>query len=484
MITRIELHNFMSHRETVIEPSPGLTVLVGPNNCGKSALVAALQILCHNENSTYVKRHGAKECAVVVHTSEGNVIEWRRKTSPRYLINGVEYGRLGNSGVPAELHALLRLPLVAEEADDSFNVHFGSQKSPIFLLNSKAGTAAKFFASSSDASRLIAMQQRHRDKVTEARREHKRLEQEASINSAELAALEAIVPLADRIADLESLHDRLDRLQNELAGLERSTADLVERREQVDRQSACHAALRPLAAPPVLADPAPLDRHIAQLTTVRRQAERLDDDAQLLEQLPSPPTLDDVASIEQTLQAITTTSRQIGVLDRSGETLHLLHPPPPLEDAIALEALVRQLDRAGQDERVTQARSERLRQLSPAPALAPEDALEAALRALSRQTAEVQRMQRAAAATSGLVPAPLQLDVSALASHISTLSACIERTTDLRQSLLEIESEIATVRADLRTAVEGQTCPTCGQAFDADQLLAMAAAGLGGHAHG
>src|SRR5690349_5202862 len=107
----------MSHRKTVIEPSAGLTVLIGPNNCGKSAFVAALQILCHNENSTYVKRHGEKECAVVVQTSEGHVIEWRRKNSPRYIINGVEHSRLGNAGVPAELHALLRLPLVADEDD-------------------------------------------------------------------------------------------------------------------------------------------------------------------------------------------------------------------------------------------------------------------------------------------------------------------------------------------------------------------------------
>ena len=54
VIKRIELINFMSHEHTVIEPAAGLTVLVGPNNCGKSAIVTALQILCHNDNSTYV----------------------------------------------------------------------------------------------------------------------------------------------------------------------------------------------------------------------------------------------------------------------------------------------------------------------------------------------------------------------------------------------------------------------------------------------
>jgi len=85
VITRIELKNFMSHTRTVIEPAAGLTVLVGPNNCGKSAVVTALQILCHNDNSTYVLRHGEKACSVKIETGDGHSVEWRRKNSPSAL---------------------------------------------------------------------------------------------------------------------------------------------------------------------------------------------------------------------------------------------------------------------------------------------------------------------------------------------------------------------------------------------------------------
>ena len=90
MIKRIELVNFMSHEHTVIEPSDGLTVLIGPNNCGKSAIVNALQVLCNNGKSTYVLRHGAKECQIVVETDAGDSIRWSRKKSgsPKYEING------------------------------------------------------------------------------------------------------------------------------------------------------------------------------------------------------------------------------------------------------------------------------------------------------------------------------------------------------------------------------------------------------------
>src|SRR5207248_11368459 len=102
----------MSHSATVIEPAAGLTVLVGPNNCGKSAVVAALQILCSNENSTFVLRHGARECAVGVTTADGHQVQWRRKNSPSYMIDGQLFDRLRGSGFPEPLQAALRLPRV------------------------------------------------------------------------------------------------------------------------------------------------------------------------------------------------------------------------------------------------------------------------------------------------------------------------------------------------------------------------------------
>src|SRR5262245_55513309 len=99
----------MSHEQTVLEPAPGLTLLIGPNNCGKSAVVAALQILATNADSTYVMRHGCNECSILVETDDGQRIEWRRKQSPSYTINGEKFDRLGKGNVPAELAKALRI---------------------------------------------------------------------------------------------------------------------------------------------------------------------------------------------------------------------------------------------------------------------------------------------------------------------------------------------------------------------------------------
>jgi len=168
----------MSHRRTEIELADGLTVLTGPNNCGKSAIVAALQILATNGRTTHVMRHGEKFCRVTVETDDGHQIAWeRKKKTVKYILNGEDVHRVGSS-IPDSLHDLLRLDRVQAEAGKAthdYDIHFGEQKSPVFLLDETGSRAASFFASSSDASRLVEMQHRHRSNVRERRAESKRL---------------------------------------------------------------------------------------------------------------------------------------------------------------------------------------------------------------------------------------------------------------------------------------------------------------------
>src|SRR6185436_3727223 len=96
---------------------------------------------------------------------------WRRKNSPAYTIDGEPFDRLKSGGLPEPLHKALRLPKVEAGDDEEFDVHFGEQKAPIFLLGDSPAKAARFFASSSDAIRLVEMQKRHKEKLALRQRE-------------------------------------------------------------------------------------------------------------------------------------------------------------------------------------------------------------------------------------------------------------------------------------------------------------------------
>jgi exonuclease SbcC len=445
MITRIELTNFMSHAHTVIEPAAGLTVLVGPNNCGKSAVVAALQILCHNDNSTYVLRHGERECSVKVETDDSHVVEWKRKNSPSYIIDGQPFDRLGRGGPPAELHAALRLAKVDGEDGTDFDVHFGTQKSPIFLLGSSAAHAARFFASSSDAIRLVQMQKRHKERLAERQREKVRLEAESKKLNAELAILQDVPAVERELKDVEHRYDELQRLSHEIDAAQRDARALRELDASVSECRQRAAALSPLAAPPQFHDTAALASLAKQLAAQQRRAADGESIAQSLSPLASPPVLADAPSLAQ---------------------------------------LIGQLQATRVSAANCRARAAELADLPTAPELADERALQAGIQLLSAARDQVAQRRSTAAATESLQEPPGQHDLSPLAAILHEFRAAGDRVAFCQTALAAAGQQLEAAATALRELAETALCPTCGAPFDADRLLAAAAAGGGGHDHG
>jgi exonuclease SbcC len=443
MIKRIELVNFMSHEHTVIEPAPGLTVLIGPNNCGKSAVVAALQILCTNDKSTYVMRHDEKQCSVVIETDDGHSIEWRRKTSPSYVIDGKPFDRIKGE-LPPELHQALRLPRV-ETSAKPLDIHFGSQKTPIFLLDASGNVAAQFFAASSDALKLIAMQRRHKEQLAERQREKTRLEAEAKKVNGELALLEPVVGLDQQLELSEQAYAELQQAEEYLAGARRASEQLQERTFNEAHWQAAFGVLAPLTPPPPLEPEAPLAETLAALVQAESSLSLAEARSHSLGALTSPPILADERGLAAVIEALQRQTRQADRTSAEHRTLALLPSPPALDKTERLEQLLTQLAGAQRTETRATAADAALVRVAPPPKLISPDELQATLARLQEITATLLAWE--------------QETTAAQAAHAAAASA-------------------------LREAVAGEACPTCGGPLDPDRVLARAAAGTGGHAHG
>ena len=294
----------MSHRHTVIEPADGLTVLIGPNNCGKSAFVTALQILCHNSKSGFVLRHGEKKCEVIVETADGHVINWSRKKngSGIYVVNGEPFDRLRGT-VPPEVHAILKMPKVQCD-NDEFDVHFGEQSEPVFLLRDRGKASAQFFASSSDATHLVAMQSLHKSKVLVHKRDFKQLTRQHDSLTEQLKSLEPVDELETKLVATEKQFSDLRTEAEKMECVERLISKIRSAQAIFDRVKAQAASLESLVNPPEIADERPLINLIASIKSTAAKGVACDAMAGAFGDLSTGPQLKPAAPLEQLLQQI------------------------------------------------------------------------------------------------------------------------------------------------------------------------------------
>jgi exonuclease SbcC len=478
MIRRIVLRDFMSHAETVIEPADGLTVLVGPNNSGKSAIVEALRTLCTNENSTHVKRHGARECCVTVETDDGHVIEWRRRNSPSYVVDAQLFDRLGRGrgGVPPEVHEALRLPWV--EGDGGvFDVHLGEQKTPIFLLEQSGSHAARFFASSSDATKLVEMQRRHREKGRAARGRKQHLEAEASRQTTRIEQLGSVPALATRMEDAETLYAAIRAGDADVARLESEIGSIAAARSITAALTAERAALATLNEPPSLLDRAPLER-LAVALHMASEARRVAlGQADAVSPLRAPLELD--------IRGIARTSSDVRAACGESAALSEMIAPPTLGHSARLDADVRALASATAWDDALQLQGDVLSSAAGPPELRDDGALAAAIADMRVAGRSVHALAQVAELTRAAPKVPAPSDALPLVGLLGDLARVQAAVAAHAEALEGVAADTVDVATGLRAwANANSTCPTCGAAIDADALVAHAADAHGGRADG
>ena len=400
MIKRIELINFMSHEHTVFEPSDGLTVLIGPNNCGKSAVVSALQVLCSNPPSTYVLRHGAKEVKIIVETDTGDRIIWSRKKSgsPKYEINGQLFDRL-NRKVPEELHKILRLPAVQADKE-TYDVHFGEQRSPIFLLGDREKAAAQFFASSSDAIHLVEMQGLHKAKVRKSNHDVERLKEERATLETEI---EILTPL-------EKIRDAAKECQNQYDELQQRTARTKQLQSDVETLSASlvwnavlEARSKVLAVvpdPPKIEPTAGMKAILQQLKKLRQKQSHVKKSGDALDGLPNPPTINNTTVLRRSIEQLQSYGQQSVKLQKNLSILAPLKPLPPLRKVDSLKSIIGELSHTVHQVNALVKQSKRLAKIDEPPKLDSPQELQIAIASLNKTLQKHDEVNRLLASTN------------------------------------------------------------------------------------
>jgi len=438
VLRRIILENFMSHARTVIEPADGLTILVGPNNCGKSAVVSALQSLCYNLTGDYMGRHGERETAVTVETDDGHTLTWRRKGSTvSYVIDGEEVHRL-RGGVPDRLNELLHLPKVStENAEDEFDIHFGTQKAPIFLINEPERRAAMFFAASSDAALLMQMQRRHTEKVKDSKRERDRLEKDLSRLDRELSALAPINDLSVEMQSAEQRFQSLEEIARHVASLGQKIESMLREHGDWALEDAELTALSTLREPHEPKETKALESLIISIGNCNERLAFESDHWIIISRLRSAPDLREVADLHELIQATSSCEADCRRSAATTRAIESLRAPPSLPDAIPFQNFVNDF---------------------------------------AREANFSDRAGHSCSVLTGLQSPPSLADTRALDSTIHQLQSVHAETAEHDRVMQRTRAELAVAERDIREWVRtNRVCNTCGAVLDPDRLLSGAA---------
>lgn len=494
MIRKIILENFMSHGRTEIDLAEGLTVLTGPNNCGKSALVAALQTVAGNGKTTHVMRHGTKLCQITIQTDDDHEVIWQRKgKTVKYQINGEDVHRIGQ-GIPDGLHDVLRLDRVTTEigaTTNDYDIHFGHQKSPVFLLDESGSRAAAFFASSSDAARLIKMQGTHRQRVQNSKKEAKRLRAEIETVAAKLQTLSPVNAIAEQVAAAETKSEQLQHDENRIAKLKTSIAQIQVARTQQAHSAKVLTACQQIESTPVTPESMQqqADRcerlrsgiEVTRKTMVARDRATAVCKAMLqLCPVAEPRT---TKPLSELIARLTQNHRQLAKATAVRNGCQDLRPLPEMHPADRCQKLMAELARSQSACQRNESIAAAVEPLAEPPHPKSVESLKALMKRLRQ--AESQRHQNQARFESfkDLPPVPTPGETLPLKRMIDQLMPQVKAVASARKSAAKTLAALQEQETRIRDFVnEDPTCQTCGGKIDPETLMSTLP-DLNQHAH-
>ena len=232
MIPEITLENVQSHKKSTIYFHPGINVLQGPSDCGKSAVIRGLQWWALNQaNWGELQRHETPFTSV-----EGKgVKKYRSAALHHYEAGDVKYKAL-RSDVPSEIQKVIGL--------DEMN--FQSQHAPYFLISDSAGEVAKKLNAVGDLQIIDLSLKSARAKVKEANTQGKFLNEELAKTATKIADLQWVVEANKDYQKIEALE--LESKTIEITGLSVMIGKILRLQEEFDRTPPTAVDLRRISA--------------------------------------------------------------------------------------------------------------------------------------------------------------------------------------------------------------------------------------------
>lgn len=209
-IAQLIIENIQSHKKTVMNFGPGLNVITGPTDEGKSAIVRALKWLLNNDapRGDSLFRTGETEHRVTAVFSDGVTVTREKTPSKnRYILidsQGEEHIFEGfRYSVPEEILKATGMRPLALDEDTVLNLNIASQFEPPFLLSQPATVRAKAIGRLLGVHVVDAAARLAGKEISDSKAEAERLKKQ----------IEEIDKNLEGFSDLDQMKENLEKAQ-------------------------------------------------------------------------------------------------------------------------------------------------------------------------------------------------------------------------------------------------------------------------------
>lgn len=224
MIKSIKIKNVQAHTDTRLKLSPGVNVIVGSSNSGKSAIIRAILWCVYNrptgtdillsDSALNAKGKQVEDMSVSITTDKGTCTRLRGKDCNQYELDGTVFEAL-KTDVPEQVQKFFNFQ----------DVNVQKQMDSPFLLTRSNGEIAKFFNTIAHVDIIDSVLGRARELSRESAARLKVLEEDIAAQQKVVSDTECVEKLEADYKRLESLADKVEHIDGEWD----SVSDLRER---------------------------------------------------------------------------------------------------------------------------------------------------------------------------------------------------------------------------------------------------------------
>lgn len=228
---KVRIKNYQAIKKAELEFTPGVTVIVGNSNNGKSSIIRSIEAAINNKGGSSFINYDADNCQVNIEDNGQSIIWHKNRSSAKsfYQLNDRTLNKIGQKQLE-EVGQLLNMPEVVVN-NEKFRLNFWKQLDYPFLVGSTHYQLFEFISKSKDQELIANLLDETTTEIKDLNAELNDFNAQINVRTKDITEVEAEIKALEVFEAFDVVHfSRLNKLKNE-------TENLIEKYIEAEKET-------------------------------------------------------------------------------------------------------------------------------------------------------------------------------------------------------------------------------------------------------